>query len=125
MRIHLKQEEIVAALKQYISDKGIDLSAKDVTITFTAGRKNTGLSADMQIEDGEIPGYGLNDGEDEIGDEMPTRPALAAVPANKADEVVKAAEEASAASDEPDAPQLDVEATEEAKTATKTVSLFG
>lgn len=122
MRIHLIQEEIVAALKQYISDKGIDLSAKDVSITFTAGRKNTGLSADMQIENVEIPGYGSNDGEDEIGDELPTKPALAAVPTKKADEAV---EEGVQASPAPDAPQLDVQATEESRSATKTASLFG
>lgn len=122
MRIHLKQEEIVAALKQYISDKGIDLSSKAVTISFTAGRKNTGLSADMQIEDGEIPGYGSNDGENEIGDEVPTKPVLATVPIQKADDVVEEAYEAPAAKDEP---VLDVQATEEAQAATKTVSLFG
>ena len=79
----------------------------------------------MQIEDGEIPGYDSNAGEDEIGDELPTKPALAAVPTKKADEAVEEAVQAPPAPDVPDAPQLDVQATEESRSATKTASLFG
>jgi len=56
MQINLKQHEIVAALKQYISGQGINLAGKDVKITFTAGRKEAGTSADVVIEDAEIPG---------------------------------------------------------------------
>lgn len=51
MRIQLKQPEIVGALKQYIAKQGIDLNGKSVSITFTAGRRNTGLSADINIAD--------------------------------------------------------------------------
>ena len=58
MLIQLKQTEIVTALKQYIAQQGINLTNKDVKITFTAGRKESGISADMEIEELEdIPGY--------------------------------------------------------------------
>ena len=58
MQIQLKQNEIVAALKQYITKQGIDLSSKLVEIRFTAGRKESGISADVEIEElGDIPGY--------------------------------------------------------------------
>ena len=50
MQIHLKQKEIEAALKLYISRQGIDLAGKAVTIDFTAGRKDSGISADLVIE---------------------------------------------------------------------------
>ena len=57
MQIQLKQAEIVAALKQYITKQGIDLSSKLVEIRFTAGRKDGGLLADVTIdEDNFIPG---------------------------------------------------------------------
>lgn len=50
MKINFKQAEIVAALKQYVSQQGINLEGKDVTIDFTAGRGQTGISADISIE---------------------------------------------------------------------------
>ena len=51
MQIQLKQTEIVCALKQYIAKQGIDLAGKTIDISFTAGRKDSGLSADISIED--------------------------------------------------------------------------
>lgn len=57
MIINLKQAEIVAALKLYINQQGINLAGKTVTIDFTAGRKESGLSAEINIEDGAVPGY--------------------------------------------------------------------
>lgn len=57
MQIQLKQSEITDALKQYISLKGIDLADKVVDISFTAGRKEGGLSAEITIDDQDIPGY--------------------------------------------------------------------
>lgn len=51
MQIQLKQAEIVCALKQYIAKQGIDLAGKTIDISFTAGRKDSGLSADISIED--------------------------------------------------------------------------
>jgi len=57
MQIQLKQTEIVTALKQYIHNQGINLTGKEVTIAFTAGRKESGISAELTIEDSSIPGF--------------------------------------------------------------------
>ena len=51
MQIQLKQSEIISALKQYIASQGIVIAGKTVDIRFTAGRGQTGLSADISIED--------------------------------------------------------------------------
>lgn len=56
VQIQLKQAEITQAIKQYISKQGIALADKHVVITFTAGRKESGLSAEVVIEElGELP----------------------------------------------------------------------
>lgn len=57
MQINLKQSEIEVALKNYVSQQGISLYARDVSITFTAGRKESGISAEITIEDSDIPGF--------------------------------------------------------------------
>lgn len=54
MQIHLKQLEIEAALRQFISLQGINLTGKVVEIAFTSGRKDNGLSAEVTIEDGGV-----------------------------------------------------------------------
>lgn len=65
MQIQLKQVEIVEALKQFISQKGINLVGKTFGISFTAGRKEGGLSADISIEDdSDIPGVDGADNSD-------------------------------------------------------------
>lgn len=51
MQINLRQPEIIQALKQYIGGQGINLLNKKTKVEFTAGRKNSGLSADISIED--------------------------------------------------------------------------
>lgn len=51
MQINLRQPEIIEALKQYIGGQGINLHGKKVDVEFTAGRKNSGLSAEISIED--------------------------------------------------------------------------
>lgn len=51
MQITLKQREIEAALRQYITNSGVSLAGKTVEIGFTAGRKEAGLVADISIED--------------------------------------------------------------------------
>lgn len=58
MQINLKQYEIEVALKNYVAQQGISLYARDVSITFTAGRKESGISAEITIEDSDIPGFG-------------------------------------------------------------------
>lgn len=45
-------------MKHFISSQGISLVGKTVEIAFTAGRKENGLTAEMQIEEsGDIPGF--------------------------------------------------------------------
>lgn len=54
MQINLKQTEIIAALQGYISQQGINLAGKTVSVDFTAGRKETGISAEITIEDKQL-----------------------------------------------------------------------
>ena len=49
MKVQLKQPDIERALMQYIHLQGISLVDREVTIEFTAGRKGSGLSADVEI----------------------------------------------------------------------------
>ena len=58
MQISLTQSEIVVALKNYISQQGINLYGKEVNISFTAGRKEKGISAEIDIEDIDLPQFG-------------------------------------------------------------------
>ncbi len=51
MQITLKQREIEAALTAYIIDQGINLAGKSVEIAFTAGRKEAGIIAEIDIEE--------------------------------------------------------------------------
>lgn len=53
MQISLKQSEIVSAIRGYIETQGINLSGKNVDISFTSGRKGNGLTADVGIYVGE------------------------------------------------------------------------
>ena len=55
MQVSLKQNEIEAALKGYISQQGINVNGKQITIVFTAGRKASGITADLTIDDIELP----------------------------------------------------------------------
>lgn len=72
MQIQLKQAEIVNALKQFITAQGINLAGKCVDISFTAGRKEAGLTADIFISDTQIPGV-------EADVEEPVKPTLSVV----------------------------------------------
>jgi len=51
MLIQFKQDEIQKAMKQYITGQGINLSGKDIDFSFIAGRKNSGISVDVDITD--------------------------------------------------------------------------
>lgn len=75
MQIQLKQTEIEKAIKAFISNQGINLVGKSVEIAFTSGRKDNGLSAEINIEDGEIPGFTDSDEVD-----RPVAKKLTAVP---------------------------------------------
>ena len=49
MLIQLRQSEIEAALKMYVISQGFSLNNKSVDISFTSGRKDNGISADLDI----------------------------------------------------------------------------
>ena len=51
MQIQLKQAEIETALKGYIAQQGITLTNKTITYSFTAGRKDSGISVELEIEE--------------------------------------------------------------------------
>lgn len=61
MQIQLKQTEIITAVKQYITSQGIDLWGKNVTVTFIAGRKESGIFADIDIEENILPDFAAAD----------------------------------------------------------------
>ena len=100
MQIQLKQSEIIAALKQYITGQGISLSGKSVDISFTAGRKEAGITADISIEDADQSIPGFDDAQDEAA-----KPVLTVVPTppetKAAEEPAPAVEEPPFATDEP------------------------
>jgi len=100
MQIQLKQPEIIAAIKQYIAKEGISMSGKTVDMVFTAGRKESGLSVEVTIEEVNLPDMGYDAevkapalalvsappvakevpadaGTDEAGEAAPDRPAPA------------------------------------------------
>lgn len=51
MLVTLKQKEIEAALTLYVQSQGINLTNKRLEIQFTAGRKEAGISAEVDISD--------------------------------------------------------------------------
>ena len=51
MLIQLRQSEIEAALKMYVVSQGFSLYNKTVDISFTSGRKDNGVSADLEINE--------------------------------------------------------------------------
>ena len=57
MQISLNQTEIESALKDYVAKQGIRLHGRVVSIEFTSGRKENGVSADLCISDdaGDFP----------------------------------------------------------------------
>lgn len=99
MQIQLKQAEIVAALRQYITQQGINLTSKNVKITFTAGRKESGISADIVIEEGDYFDLGNVEAEaPEAGDApKPSKGILRAVAMEKEETISSAVQEPEAA----------------------------
>lgn len=51
MNVIIKQKEIEAGIKLYLLQQGIQLNGKTTEISFTAGRKDSGLSAEIEIND--------------------------------------------------------------------------
>lgn len=121
MIINLKQTEIEQALRAYVVSQGISLHGKDLTISFTAGRRESGISAEISIDDVEIPGYTNSI----VADAPVTKSAvlsLAPAVATVTPVAVEAVEEVQQVEQE----EVAVESAEEAPVETKTtVSLFG
>lgn len=64
MQIVLSQPEIAKAIQLYIVKQGINTVGKDVSMQFTAGRKEQGITVQISIEDSaDIPGFGAEDAE--------------------------------------------------------------
>ncbi len=51
MNIQLKEREITEAIKNYIALQGININGKTIVVDYTAGRKETGISAEISIDD--------------------------------------------------------------------------
>jgi FlaG/FlaF family flagellin (archaellin) len=51
VKINLNQDELETAVLNYIASEGIDLSDKAVTVDFTAGRGEKGISVDVEINE--------------------------------------------------------------------------
>jgi hypothetical protein len=85
MQIKLKQAEIERAIRAYVNHMGVSLANKDVKIDFTAGRGETGLVADVDIE--------------EAAEGAQAAPAAPAVVAEKPKAVLTAVATASVAND--------------------------
>ena len=119
MQVILKQRDIEQALKQYIAGQGINLKGKTVNIAFTAGRKETGISAELDIDD--ISGY-IPAAEDLTKD--PEDPVLP-VTAPESEVVAATGEAAEAVSESPfaDKDELAEEVVAESA-ASKSSSLF-
>ena len=114
MIINLKQTEIEQALRAYVISQGISLHGKDLTISFTAGRRESGISAEISIDDVEIPGY--------------TTSAVEEIKVPKAADISLAPAIATVTPEEEAQPVPQEEAQEDAAPAVEakpTVSLFG
>jgi hypothetical protein len=74
MNIIIKQREIEAGIKLYLLQQGIQIKGKTTEISFTAGRKDTGLSAEIEINE-EGDGYAIIDAM--IQKQAPVAPVIA------------------------------------------------
>jgi hypothetical protein len=88
MQVQLKQAELNAAVRQYVAAEGLSLVGKDVSIEFTAGRGENGITATVSIENG-VTLPVLPDENDSA------KPALTVVASNPS-QVITGGEEASA-----------------------------
>ena len=62
MKIQLSQTNIVEGIKMYLQSQGIKLQGRDIQVLFTAGRKQSGLIADVDVEDNSDIGAPITDG---------------------------------------------------------------
>ena len=61
MKIQLSQTNIVEGIKMYLQSQGIKMQGRDIQVLFTAGRKQSGLIADVDIEDNSDIGTPITD----------------------------------------------------------------
>ena len=61
MKIQLTQTNIVEGIKMYLQSQGIKMQGRDIQVLFTAGRKQSGLIADVDIEDNSDIGTPITD----------------------------------------------------------------
>lgn len=61
MKIQLSQANIVEGIKMYLQSQGIKMQGRDIQVLFTAGRKQSGLIADVDIEDNSDIGSPITD----------------------------------------------------------------
>lgn len=90
MQISLKQSEIVSAIRGYIETQGINLSGKNVDISFTSGRKGNGLTADVDIYVGE------KEEEEVVAEDAPVAESVAVAQESSAEVAVEAVAETAA-----------------------------
>ena len=111
MQVNLKQAEIERAIKGFLANEGIALHGRKVSIHFTAGRGENKISAEVDIEESDLPVFT----DTSVDAAAPVaKPPLAVVsissdPSNVSEETPKAVET--------------VESTQESKP--KASSLFG
>ena len=80
MRVTLVHAEIQAAVVAMLAKRGVNIEGQDIAVAFSMGRKNTGLSATVDIVDPSIvhlPDAVVDEDDD------PTPAAPAAAPATK------------------------------------------
>lgn len=99
MQINLKQNDIITAVRGYITQQGINIRGKDVDVKFSMGRGEAGLSASVEITDAGLPDFGAEE----------NKPALALVTA-AAPAAAAAAEEAAPKAAEPVPAEVKAEA---------------
>lgn len=104
MQINLKQNEIEAAIKQFLQKQGLNLGDKTVAMTFVAGRKENGLTVEINVEDSPIPGF--TDADEEVVPSGPIKRNIMSVVPNNPQEYVA----------EPEATEVKVETVEQSAT---------
>lgn len=70
MQVHLNQTEIEQAITCYLRMSGIQIYGNECEILFKAGRKGTGLSAEISIEESDVPEFYLDETVYEAGPEV-------------------------------------------------------
>lgn len=143
MQIIIKQSEIEVAVKNYIAELGINLTGKDVEVSFTAGRKEDGLSASLDIVDATMGTTtstavlgSLNEFTSKIEAQVATQPASAKSPhvsrtpvaeivPSQVQEVVETVTAVEAPAEVIEAAPVEAANEAEAQPAKKVSSLFG